>query len=266
MTKIQQNSEKTNNPPKSVRDITGYRFKSQRKNPDWSVQKLISLRSCLLHNNSSKISNEKTAEKFLNVVKNLGPDLEVFSEVFVSTIPKWQTTLERPECLDTGTGEIIYSDYETDDFKASRNRKIKTVEKFCNHYEPLYKNRKVSLLFHTFTRTNFAKKDMSTMMECAKMRYKALKRPIRGYLWALELKENEKMDSGFHIHYHLVVAINRLQVKTIPEELKFQDLWGQRTGVEFITKSIKGYLSKYLYKSNAKLLGKRAYSISRNLK
>lgn len=245
MSKIQQNTDITQAPLKSIRDITGYRFKSRHKNPDWSVKKLISLRSSLIHNNAS----QKTLE----------------SEHLISTIPKWQTILERPECLDTGTGEIIYSDYETDDFKASRFRKIKTVEKFCNYYEPLYRARKVSLLFHTFTRTDFAKKDMRTMVECAKKRYKVLNMPIRGYLWALELKENKNMESGYHIHYHLVVAVKRIRVKEIPKELKFQDLWGQRTGVEFITKSIRGYLSKYLYKSDAKLIGKRAYSISRKL-
>ena len=265
-------SEKTGK--QKLLDLTGYQFKSRRKNPEWSVEKLIPIRACLIHNKSSKISDEKTVEnsdenevkKFLDVVKNCSPDSEVFSEMFISTIPKWQTTLEKPECLDTGTGEIIFSDYETDDFKASRNRKIKTINKFCNHYEPLYKKRKVSLLFHTFTRTDFAKKDMITMLECAKARYIALKRPIRGYLWVMELAENKKMKSGYHVHYHLIVAIDRLQVRTIPVELFFNDLWGQDTNVQFISKTIKGYLSKYLSKSNVKILGRHHYSISRNLK
>lgn len=218
--------------------------KNTRKNPEWSVEKLISLRSCLLRNNA-------TPEN---------------PEFFISKIPKWLTTLERPDCIDTGTGEIIYVDYETDDFKASKNRKIKTVEKFCDYYEPLYRSRKVSLLFHTFTRIEYAKKDMRRMIDKVKLHYVALNRPIRGYLWALELKQNENMDGGYHIHYHLVVAINRIYVKEIPEELKFQDLWGQRTGVEFIKRSVRSYLSKYLYKSDAKLLSRRAYAISRTLK
>lgn len=221
-----------------------YVHKKTRKNPEWSPEKLISLRSCLLRNNAEKEN----------------------PEFFVSKIPKWLTTLERPDCIDTGTGEIIYVDYETDDFKASKNRKIKTVEKFCDYYEPLYRSRKVSLLFHTFTRIDYAKTDMRRMLDNVKYHYEALKRPIRGYLWALELKANENMDGGFHIHYHLVVAIARLNVKEIPEELKFQDLWGQRTGVEFIKRSVRGYLSKYLYKSDAKLLSRRAYAISRTLK
>jgi len=222
-----------------------FRFKSRRKNPDWSVEKLIPLRSCLLHNNATPENSQ---------------------EFFISTIPKWQTTLEKPDCIDTGSGEIIYADYETDDFKASKHRKIKTVEKFCDFYEPLYRSRRVSLLFHTFTRSDYAKKDMRRMLDKIKLRYIALKRPIRGYLWAMELAENSSMPSGYHVHYHLVVAITRIQVKEIPKELKLQDLWGQRTGVEFITKTIRGYLSKYLYKSEGKILGRRAYSISRNLR
>jgi hypothetical protein len=106
---------------------------------------------------------------------------------------------------------------------------------------------------------------MRTMVECAKSRYESLGWPIRGFLWALELKANENLDGGYHIHYHLVVAVDRVRITEIPSALKFEDLWGQRTGVEFITKSIRSYLSKYLYKSDAKLLGKRSYSISRKL-
>jgi len=272
MTKIRQNIERPKSGKQKVLDLTGYLFKSRRKNPEWSVEKLIPVRSCLIHNKSSQLSNEKTVKSFLNTIKELDPDTtEIFcdpgtAENFISTIPKWQTTLEKPEMIDTGSGEIIFSDYETDDFKASRNRKIKTINKFCNLYEPLYKARKVSILFHTFSRMDYAKKDMVTMVECAKKRYKRLNKLIRGYLWVMELVENKKMISGFHIHYHLVVVIDRVSWQKIPDQLKFNDLWGQRTGVEFIEKTIKGYLSKYLSKSNVKILGCHHYAISRNLK
>ena len=221
---------------------TSYRFKSRRKNPEWSPDKLIPLRSCLIRNNAEIPEPEN----------------------YISEIPKWLTTLEK-ETADEDTGEILYEDYQTDDFKASRGRKIKTVQKFCDFYEPLYRAREVSLLFHTFTRLDYAKQDMRRMLDNVKYRYESLNKLIRGYLWALELKKNEEMESGYHIHYHLVVAIDRLNVKEIPEELKFEDLWGQRTGVEFIKKSIRAYLSKYLYKSDGKLLRHRSYAISRKL-
>jgi hypothetical protein len=238
MTKILQNTEST----KST-DVETYRFKSYRKNPEWSTDKLIPLRSCLIHNKASKIEIES----------------------YISETPKWLTTLEKGN-IDQETGEIVYfDDYETNDFKASKGRKIKTVNKFCDFYEPLYRARKVSLLFHTFTRMNYSKQDMRTMVECAKVHYESLKRPIRGYLWALELKKNDRMESGYHLHYHFVVAIDRVYFKEIPEKLKFEDLWGQRTGVEFIKKSIRAYLSKYLYKSDARILSRRSYAISRKL-
>ena len=100
------------------------------------------------------------------------------------------------------------------------------------------------------------------MVDAAKDRYKALKRPIRGWLWCLELKKNDNMEFGYHIHYHLVVAIDRLNVKEMPAELKFDDLWGQRTGVAFVKYSVRRYLTKELNKSDAKLLNRRSYSRS----
>jgi hypothetical protein len=236
----------TNVTDKNVTCNTSYRFKSRRKNPEWSIEKLVPLRACLIRNNAT-------------------PD------VYISEIPKWLTVLEK-EMIFEDTGEIVYDDYETDDFKAAKGRKIKTVRKFCDFYEPLYRARKVSLLFHTFTRMDYAKKDMRRMIDKAKIRYESLERPIRGYLWALELAKNEGMESGHHIHYHLVVAIDRLELeedengeKKIPKELKFDDLWGQGTQVEFIKRSVRAYLSKYLYKSDGRLLRHRSYAISRNL-
>jgi len=249
--KIEQNIETTKINIKCL----PYRFKSRRKNPEWSPEKLVSLRSCHIHNNADRNIDIEDA---INILAEAAS--KEGSEVFISRFPKYLTTLEAPKCIDTGSGEIIYEDYQTDDFKASRHRKIKTIEKFTGHYEPLYQERKVSILFHTFTRLNYSKKDMRTMVDCAKKRYNRLGYEILGYLWALEISERN------HIHYHLVIAINRVRWKKIPETLKFQDLWGQRTGVEFIKKSIKSYLSKYLYKSDARLIGKRSYSISRNLR
>ena len=73
------------------------------------------------------------------------------------------------------------------------------------------------------------------------------------------------MDFGYHIHYHLVVAINRLEVKEIPKELMFDDLWGQITNVQFVKKSVRGYLMKELNHNDAKILNRRQYSISSKL-
>ena len=245
MTKVQQSTL-----------ISKFKYQSSRVNPEWSVESLVSLRSCLRYNNAEI---EGFIDHMCEVATHEG------SEVFISTIPKYQHMLTR-EDLDEETGEITYTGYQTDDFKTARHRKIKTITKFCDFYEPLYRSRKVSLLFHTFTRMNYAKNDMRRMLDSIKYRYEALNRPIRGFLWALEIKENKKMEGGYHIHYHLIVAVDRFQVQRMPKELMFEDLWGQRTDVEFIKKSVRGYLSKYLYKSEGKLLKHRTYSISRNLR
>lgn len=213
-----------------------YTFRSRRKNPEYSDSKLEILRSCHIHNKASKNS-----------------------EYLIKRIPKWITVLDC-ESADTETGEILYDLYETDDMKQAKGRKIKTIKKFCDFYQPLYSKRLVSVLFHTFTRINYSRNDMKTMLECVKSRYKSLGKPIRGYLWVLEISENN------HAHYHLVIACDRIRVKAIPEELKMENLWGQRTGVEFIKKSVRNYLSKYLYESDGRLIGKRNYAISRNLR
>src|SRR5664279_4549317 len=55
-----------------------YRFKSQGKNPEWSVEKLISLRSCHIHNNATPENQE----------------------LLISNIPKWLTVLEKPVAVD----------------------------------------------------------------------------------------------------------------------------------------------------------------------
>lgn len=194
------------------------------------------LRSCLIYNNAEK----KTPKEYV-----------------ISRVPKWLTTLTFEDANEDG--ELIISKYETDDLKGSKNRKIKAVNKFCDFYEPKFKSKEVSILFHTFTRLNYAKSDMRRMMDNIKYRYESINRPIRGYIWVLEVSEFN------HIHYHLLIACNRLNVRKMPQALKFNDLWGQRTGVEFIKKSARAYLTKYLSKSDAKILSQRNYSCSRKL-
>ena len=243
-TKLPENKVDHKSTGKSItsKSVYTYRFLHSQINPSWSLDKLIPLRSCLIRNNDGKV---------------------IFGDL-ISPVPKQLTTLEvmkeNPE-----TGQIEHFEHYTDDFKASANRKMKAVKKFCDFYEPLYRKKEVSVLFHTFTRWDCSKKSMRRMLDATKDRYEALKRPIRGWLWCLELKENDKMEFGYHIHYHLVVAIDRLNVKEMPKGLKLEDLWGQRTDVQFVKYSVRRYLTKELNKSDAKLLNKRAYSISRKL-
>ena len=181
---------------------------------------------------------------------------------FISTTPKWLTTLTKTEYKGVGAMQVVESEIITNDFKACWGRRKKAVTKFCNHYEPLYHNRKVSALFLTFTRMDYARLDISDMIDNIKVRFSSYGKPILGFFWNLELKENKKFESGFNIHYHILVITDRFLITEIPDQLKFEDLWGQRTGIGFVHKSVRNYLSKPFFKSQAKLLGHRSYGSS----
>lgn len=231
MVKVSNSNESTKS-----KCIYTYRFLTSYKNPSWSIEKLVPLRSCLIHNNSEKI---------------------LFGD-FISRVPKYNTILT-VEKNDLCAGKIDNYEYCTDDFKAFFNRRRKAIDKFSDFYEPLYRKRKVTLLFHTLTRIDYARQDISALLDIVKYRYRALKRPIRGYFWVMEISVND------HWHYHLVVAIDRVRWKEIPEELKFEELWGQRTDIGFVRKSVRNYLNKELGKCSAKIIGnpvRRMYGTS----
>jgi hypothetical protein len=67
--------------------------------------------------------------------------------------------------------------------------------------------------------------------------------------------DKQKNLSGFHLHYHLVVIVDRLNIKggKMPKALKLNDAWGQRTQVEFVKSSLEGLLIGYLGKNNYRL-------------
>lgn len=177
---------------------------------------------------------------------------EIFrGDVLIKTAPKWATQLN---CTgyDPETGEMIDVVYSTDDLRASNNRKIKALNQFCDVYQPLYKSHDVSLLLHTFTQADYAYLPMRRMLDTIKYRYRLLEREIRGYVWVLEISKPEHDKIGFHPHYHLVIACDRINVKGkgIPDELKLDDVWGQQTNVEFVKKNIRSYLGSYMGKNN----------------
>lgn len=215
-----------------------WRFSKRLLNPSYEAGlKTLPLRSCLIHDNSEISIRE------------------------IKTVPKWITTLNYSE-VDTTSGEIVTDEvaYETNEIKSSNARKIVRLDRFCNYYQPLYAGREVSLLFHTFTRANCANLTFSRMLDDVKYAYRSISRPVRGYIWTAEVSQQ------LHWHYHLCVAVDRLKVRKIPDELKFEELWGQRTGVEFVRKNVKHYMAKYFAKENARVIGQRAFGCSRSLK
>lgn len=205
-----------------------------------NIGKLNPFESCLKHNKSEKLKEDLT----------------------IKTEPKWNTHIQVLE-LDEETGELklLLDPYITNEMKASNRRKKKAINEFCDFYEPLYKRKKVTLLFLTLTGMDKANLYIAPFLDNVKYHFKnMLGKPILGYFWTLEVSEN------LHCHYHICIAIERLNIKKIPEALFFEKLWGQRTQITMIKKTIRGYLSKYLTKDSARIIGFRAYGKSASFK
>lgn len=222
-------------------------FSNRKQNPDYQAgliplakvrpkkapNRPPALRACLLHNNA-----ESSQRVF--------PDT-----LLVKTRPKWNTEL-RCVGYDPDTGEIKDKPHHTDDLKAGNHRKIQSLVRFCDYYQPMYEGRGVSLLMHTFTEAQNSRTTMRRLLDTLKHRYKALGYEIRGYWWSMEISDPKPGKRGYHFHYLLVIATNHMNLrgKGIPDPLKLDDLWGMGTKVEFVRKNIRSYLSSYFAKNN----------------
>lgn len=217
--------------------------------------------SCLIHNKGNILGATKPhplAQKF-------------GSEIKIRTTPKWFTELAVFEQDEEGypvqTGRI-----DTNDLKASNNRKIKTLHRFCDKYQPLYAERKVTLFFLTFTQANKARHSWSTMLKIVRKYMERIGAPVLGWVWISEVGQKTynitKDPKDLHWHYHLAFACPRLELKgkKLNKLLKFENIWGCRTEIDFVKKNIRGYMMKYFSKNNMKVEGVRSYGISRKLK
>ena len=75
------------------------------------------------------------------------------------------------------------------------------------------------------------------------------------------------MDKGLHPHYHLCIAINRINIAggSMPQYLKLDNAWhcgAGSTKVEFVKKNVRHYLSKYFAKNYFRPLNLRSYGNS----
>lgn len=176
----------------------------------------------------------------------------------VITKPKWNTLIQ-VSGLNTNTGEFIpnLEAYQTNDLKAGNYRKIQSAKRFSKFYCPLIEKKLVSAIMHTFTQLELAGKDMRSMIDIVKCRYKSIGRKLRGYFWVLEISSPNKQINavGYHLHYHLVVIVDRLNIKggKMPKALKLNEVWGQRTHVEFVKTNLEALVVGYLCKSNFRL-------------
>jgi hypothetical protein len=190
---------------------------------------------------------QKTNGVFYN--KNKQPTMTIQTE------PKWQTLFSH-DIIDKDTGEVLeeYAPLYSNNFKTANNKKIKRLDEFADLYQPLFKNKDISLFFFTGSMANDANCSISNIIDNFKYRFeKKLHAKMYGYIWTLEIKPNEKM-GGFHVHYHMGIATDRLDFAggKIPDTLKLNKVWGKRTGIMFVKKNVKYYLAKYFAKNNAR--------------
>ena len=169
--------------------------------------------------------------------------------IAIATNPKWITEYSYTN-IDTSTGEILGCDkLQSNSFKHSNAKKIRAMDAFSATYSDLYRQRRVTLLFHTLTRANASNRAWSDFMDLVLKRYKRLGLPVLGYVWVMEVGEEDNM-----IHYHLAVAINRTRFYSIPKELKFEEVWGSRTEIDFVKKNVRHYLAKYFAKNQSRVV------------
>jgi hypothetical protein len=220
-----------------------YEYAHTYPNPTYeNGLKSIPFESCLIHNKSDRI--------------------------LIETNPKWNTDLLKYEYDNECKDFVVKELYTTNNFKSANHRKIKALNRFCDKYQPLYENKKVTLFFLTFTNAQKCR-PFKEMVNIISHYFKRAGYPILDYVWTCEISKN------LHFHYHLCVATDRMELKgkTIPKLLKFNKLWGQRTEIDFVKKNVKFYLSKYFAKNNSrakminadngKLTNVRSYGISK---
>lgn len=242
-----------------------YNFQLARisKNPHFEENVLImdkngltdeSLRSCLICDNSDK----KSTKKQISRIKVSRDMLDLTDPIFfLQKEHKWEVTFFG-NIVDKETGELFENQvYEVTDLEQGVKRKRTAIRKFTDFYEPLYQDRKVSCLFFTLTQANNSTEKLSVTLDAIKKRFKRHNIPILGHLWVSEVSKNG------HWHYHLAVATKRIYWKQIPKWAKVDDLWGRRTQIEFIRKSIGAYLGKYIGKDNiGRIITFRGYGLS----
>jgi hypothetical protein len=229
------------------------------------------LYSCLIYNNWGVL--KAINPKFIRVVDGK-TYLLCYSEA------KYKTWLEL-NFIDKSTGEFTSEIKETDSIIRQRGKMVKKLREFDRIYKPLYKQRKVSMLFITLTDLPNGKHTIISFFHEYKRRLKRNGLNLLGYVWSNEVKfkfDAEGNALRIHVHYHLILSIERIECKgqKINECLRHSyltELWGRRVDMQFIKHSTATgkYLAAIGYLlgddkngKNGGVLGLRKYSSSRN--
>jgi len=171
--------------------------------------------------------------------------------------PRLYKNLKKPKHILTFSQEGVGVENETNNLLLLLQRRKGRFREFFNIFEPLYKQRKISFLIITLT-TPYTLEDVKNNKKLAKelrdlfrtfwnsYRRRHLRKlnKVYGFLKLIDVGEQ-----GEKLHFHLVVAIPRVRFHKIPDWLKpDKGLWEWLSQVQFIRKSVRGYLAKYLGK------------------
>jgi len=172
-------------------------------------------------------------------------------------------------------GEIEIDEEGVDDLYLSLGKRKGRFNEFFRTFEPLYRQRRVSMLFITIT-TPYTleelkndelekelKAEWSKFWKAYRLRLKRKLGEVYGYA-----KLTDVGAEGHRLHFHIVVVIPRIRLAKIPDWLKpDKGLWKWQTRVEFIRKSVRSYLMNYLGKPMFNLPTKwRSYEVKINWK
>jgi len=250
--------------PQKVRPRTQYQFIRRFENPKYYESReeirnrvKVPLSGLEIGGHPSGLSykhNNVTAKSG----RNHGHRMMETPPMIMSREPKYITELLKTES-DPNTGEMIRSDIiETNDTYARIKRRRRALKSFTDYFEPLFRRRKVTLLFITFTIANENGVTLRSVIDQFKKRCRRNGYPCHGYFWVMEISED------LHVHYHGVFAIDRINLrgKKLPEWMKLDGLWGASTKVVMVTYTIEHYLGKYMLKGHDKIEGKRMYGRS----
>ena len=154
------------------------------------------------------------------VIYTLSPKFDNTLLLYIKTLPKWLTNLNR-SLLNTETGEIIDDGiHETNEIKQSNWKKIKKLTEFCNIFDPLYMKRKVSILFYTFTKINFSNIPFPRLLDDIRYRFAEI------------LKNQLLLIYGFlkfqPICMHIITCV-LLLIELIIKRKSFQKQWNLKS-------------------------------------
>jgi len=179
-----------------------------------------------------------------------------YSEEELVNNPKLFARLKKPKRLTLLAG-VESGLKEVSDLERSFWQRRRSFDRFFGKFEPLYRQRKISLVLITLTvpyKLEELLEDTGKAKELQRSyrsfwngyRRRCLRRlgDICGVLKLVDVGWQ-----GEKVHFHLVVAVPRVEFGSIPDWLKpDKGLWPYLSRVEFVRKSLRGYLADYLRK------------------